>query len=132
MSEKVEYYWGTGRRKSSVARVRLSAGSGKIVINGRELEKHFQLEQDRREVDEPLKLTKALPRFDIFINVNGGGTSGQAGAVKLGIARALIKIDSSLEKLLRDNSMLTRDPRMKERKKYGRKGARKGFQFSKR
>lgn len=132
MSDKTDCYWGTGRRKSSVARVRLLNGKGRMVINGRELQEFFRIEKDRLTATEPLKLTQAGPRYDVFINVSGGGITGQAGAVKLGIARALIKADETLEKALRDKKMLTRDPRMKERKKYGRKGARKGFQFSKR
>ena len=132
MSDKIDCYWGTGRRKSSVARVRLLAGKGRMVINGRELQEFFRIEKDRLTATEPLKLTGVGSRYDIFVNASGGGITGQAGAVKLGIARALIKADETLEKALRDKKMLTRDPRMKERKKYGRKGARKGFQFSKR
>lgn len=132
MSEKNEFFWGTGRRKTSVARVRLRLGSGKITVNGRELDAFFHVEKDRRLAGDPLKLTKMSTKYDVIATVIGGGTTGQAGAVKLGVARALIKADPSLEKLLRDKDMVTRDPRMKERKKYGRKGARKGFQFSKR
>jgi small subunit ribosomal protein S9 len=130
MSEKTEFFWGTGRRKESVARVRLKVGTGKMTINGREMEAFFHIEKDQRIVTEPLKAAKA--KYDVIVLVNGGGTTGQAGAVKLGVARALLKADGTLEKGLRDKGMLTRDPRMKERKKYGRKGARKGFQFSKR
>ena len=132
MSEKTEYFWGTGRRKTSVARVRLRPGTGKMTINGRELDAFFHVEKDRRIATDPVKATKVNVKFDVIATVIGGGTTGQAGAVKLGMARALVKADASLEKLLRDKGMLTRDPRMKERKKYGRKGARKGFQFSKR
>ena len=132
MSEKADCYWGTGRRKSSIARVRLLNGKGKMLINGRELKDFFHIEKDRNTATEPLKLTQAGPKYDVFVNVKGGGITGQAGAVKLGIARALVRADETLEKLLRENKMLTRDPRMKERKKYGRKGARKSFQFSKR
>ena len=132
MSDKKEYFWGTGRRKTSVARVRLRPGSGKMVVNGRELDAFFHVEKDRRTASEPLKMTEMNAKYDVIASVIGGGTTGQAGAVKLGMARALLKADGSLEKLLRDKGMLTRDPRMKERKKYGRKGARKSFQFSKR
>jgi small subunit ribosomal protein S9 len=130
MNEKTEFFWGTGRRKESVARVRLKVGTGKMTVNGRDMETFFHIEKDQRIVTEPLKAAKA--KYDVIATVNGGGTTGQAGAVKLGVARALLKADGTLEKGLRDKGMLTRDPRMKERKKYGRKGARKGFQFSKR
>jgi small subunit ribosomal protein S9 len=132
MSEKTEVFLGTGRRKTSVARVRMRVGSGKVVINGREMDAFFHIEKDRRAASEPLKLAKANTKYDVSVSVVGGGVSGQAGAVRLGVARALVKADASVEKALRDKGMLTRDPRMKERKKYGRKGARKGFQFSKR
>ncbi len=132
MSEKKECYLGTGRRKTSIARVRLSVGSGKMTVNGREMEAFFHVEKDRRTASQPLKLIKSNTKYDVSATVIGGGTTGQAGAVKLGVARALVKADGSLEKPLRDKGMLTRDPRMKERKKYGRKGARKSFQFSKR
>ena len=115
-----------------MARVRLRPGTGKMTVNGRELDAFFHVEKDRRIATDPAKTTKVNAKFDVIATVIGGGTTGQAGAVKLGMARALVKADASLEKLLRDKGMLTRDPRMKERKKYGRKGARKGFQFSKR
>ncbi|MCX5670686.1 MAG: 30S ribosomal protein S9 [Planctomycetota bacterium] len=124
--------WGTGRRKSAVARVRLLPGEGKIAINDREVDAYFPEEKDRRSVLSPLVATGALKSFTILVNVSGGGLSGQADAVKLGIARALKQADASFEKALRDGSFMTRDPRMKERKKYGQKGARKRFQFSKR
>lgn len=127
-----EYYWGTGRRKSAVARVRIKPGSGKILVNKSEFGKYFTLDQHKLAVLAPLKVCKSLSRFDIFANVRGGGMSGQAGAVMLGIARALIKLDESLGEPLREQGLLTRDPRMKERKKYGQPGARKRFQFSKR
>jgi len=124
--------WGTGRRKSAVARVRLLNGTGKFLINGREVDKYFMEEKDRESARSPLVATNQLTTYDIFVNMSGGGTTGQADAVKLGVARALKKADSSLEGALRDGGFMTRDPRMKERKKYGQKGARKRFQFSKR
>lgn len=131
MDEKSEYL-GTGRRKTSVARVRLSLGSGSIRINKRDLDEFFPREDHRLTVNAPLRMTKTLGKYDVRVLVNGGGITGQAGAVSLGIARALIKANSTLEPVLRENRMLTRDSRMKERKHFGRKGARKGFQFSKR
>lgn len=131
MDEKTVYL-GTGRRKTSVARVRLSHGGGAIRINKKDLDVFFTREDHRLTVNAPLRLTKTLGKYDVTVRVNGGGITGQAGAVSLGIARALFKADSSLEATLRGSRMLTRDSRMKERKKYGRKGARKGFQFSKR
>ena len=124
--------WGTGRRKTAVARVRLIPGEGKIVVNEREVDAFFTEEKDRRSVLSPLVATGALKAYDIFVRVNGGGITGQADAVKLGIARALRQADPSYEQALREGKFLTRDPRMKERKKYGQKGARKRFQFSKR
>jgi len=131
MDEKTVYL-GTGRRKTAVARVRLSHGSGRITINRKDLDEFFTREDHRLTVNGPLRLTKTLGRFDVTARVGGGGISGQAGAMALGIARALTKADSSLEPALRENDMLTRDSRMVERKKFGRKGARKSFQFSKR
>jgi small subunit ribosomal protein S9 len=125
-------YWGTGRRKTSVARVRLMAGSGVFKVNERDLDNFFNREDHRQTVNAPLQVTKTLGKYDVTVNVNGGGITGQAGAAALGIARALMKADQTLEPALRENSMLTRDSRMKERKKYGRRGARRGFQFSKR
>ena len=129
---KQEYVWGTGRRKRSVARVRLLQGSGKIIINGRSVEKFFTEEKHRKDVFAPLDATSNLEKLDFRIRVNGGGVSGQAGAVVLGIARALKKFDPELDHTLRVGGFLTRDSRMVERKKYGQKGARKKFQFSKR
>jgi small subunit ribosomal protein S9 len=123
---------GTGRRKTSVARVRIKAGSGKISINQRELENYFPAVKDRNQVLEPLTQTQKLESVDVVILVHGGGPSGQAGACKLGLARALRKFDSGLDELLRHSGLLTRDGRMKERKKYGLRGARRGTQFSKR
>jgi small subunit ribosomal protein S9 len=126
------YWWGTGRRKSSVARVRIKPGSGKFVVNKKELDDYFKREQDQKAVKAPLKAVKAEKLFDIFINVKGGGTTGQSGASLLGVARALKKYDDSYLQMLRDGGHLTRDPRMVERKKPGQRGARRKFQFSKR
>ena len=123
---------GTGRRKSSVARVRLRRGTGVVKINDRDMENFFAIERDRAAVLAPLKATKMLGKFDVIAKVNGGGSSGQAGAVMLGVARALGKVSRDLDEPLREGGFLTRDSRMKERKKYGRRGARRGFQFSKR
>jgi len=126
------YIWGTGRRKSSVARVRLCEGSGNFIVNKRHADSYFTNDMDRNAVVAPLQATDMLGKVDIFVNVAGGGLTGQAGAVVLGVARALKKYDSQCESPLRDAGFLTRDGRMKERKKYGRHGARRGFQFSKR
>ena len=129
---KSGYWWGTGRRKSSVARVRIKPGSGKLVVNKKQLDDYFKREQDRNAVMAPLKAVKAEKLFDIFINVKGGGTTGQSGASLLGIARALKNYDDGYVQMLRDSGHLTRDPRMVERKKPGQRGARRRFQFSKR
>ncbi len=126
------YWWGTGRRKSSVARVRIKPGDGKLVVNKKELKDYFVREQDRKAVLAPLVTVDAQKTFDVFINVKGGGTTGQAGASLLGIARALKKYDENYLQALRDGGHLTRDPRMVERKKPGQRGARRRFQFSKR
>lgn len=123
---------GTGRRKSSVARVRIRAGKGDILINKRSLEDFFHFIGDRNAVMAPLKATDQVGKVDISVRVHGGGTTGQAGAILLGVARALTDFDGGLEESLRDEGLLTRDPRMKERKKCGLHGARKGTQFSKR
>lgn len=123
---------GTGRRKSSVARVRLRAGEGKITINRRGLEDYFCTDQHRNAVLAPLLETGVREQVDVVIRVHGGGTTGQADACKLGIARALKQFNSELEEALRGANLLTRDGRMKERKKYGLRGARRGTQFSKR
>jgi small subunit ribosomal protein S9 len=123
---------GTGRRKTSVARVRLRAGSGKITINERPFEEYFLVDQDRRAVLDVLDAVGKREAVDIKIRVNGGGMTGQAGACRMGIARALISLDAELFPPLRDGRFLTRDSRMKERKKYGLHGARRGTQFSKR
>jgi len=132
MAETKEYIWGTGRRKSAVARVRLSRGTGTITVNHRPFDKYFLTEDDRQSALAPLHATKAFGRYDILVNASGGGIGGQAGAMKLGIARALKKIEPALESILRAQGLLTRDPRMKERKKYGLRGARRGVQYSKR
>jgi small subunit ribosomal protein S9 len=126
------YFWGTGRRKTSTARVRMRPGHGEIHVNGRTIESFFKKENDRSVVTSALRFTKLATAFDVFANVQGGGTSGQAEAVRLGISRALLLYDRNLEKLLREEGYLTRDPRMVERKKYGQAGARRRFQFSKR
>jgi len=127
-----DVYWATGRRKTAVARVRLFSGKGKININGESSEKYFPREILQRVVKQPLEVTESAKKYDIIANVKGGGKSGQAGAVRHGVARALVKVDSSLRQPLREAGFITRDPRMKERKKYGQKGARKKFQYSKR
>ena len=132
MADSVQYY-GTGRRKSSVARVRLVPGTGKITINKRDIDDYFGLETLKVVVRQPLDATKTLGKFDVLINVNGGGFTGQAGAIRHGIARALLEVDSEeYRPLLKKAGFLTRDPRMKERKKYGLKAARRAPQFSKR
>ncbi len=132
MADAKNYLWGTGRRKTAIARVRVAPGTGLITINRRALDKYFLTEQDRNNAVEPIYHARATGRFDLFITCSGGGLSGQAGAVRLGIARALMKADPSLEPKLRQERLLTRDPRMKERKKYGLRGARRGVQYSKR
>lgn len=126
------YIWGTGRRKTAVARVRIRTGAGKIEVNGRPLEQFFSREQERKEAIQPLIVTERLGKYDVFVNLQGGGIHGQAGAMSLGLARALAKAERGLETKLRDLGLLTRDPREVERKKYGRHKARRGFQFSKR
>ena len=126
------YWWGTGRRKTAVARIRLRNGSGKLVINAREVDQYFTQDRDRQAVLAPLLAGQCQGKVDVFVNVEGGGFTGQAGAVMLGIARALKAMDPTLENALREGGYLTRDPRMTERKKYGRRGARRSFQFSKR
>jgi small subunit ribosomal protein S9 len=123
---------GTGRRKTSVARVRIQAGSGKVNINGRDLSAFFVNEADQRMVTDTLAVVNQTDSIDVFVKVSGGGTTGQAGACRMGIARALISYNSELFQPLRDGGFLTRDSRMKERKKFGLRGARRGVQFSKR
>ena len=129
---KTSEFLGTGRRKTSVARVRMAVGSGKIVINGRAMENYFPTDTLRIQALQPLTLTESLTRYDVRVNVFGGGVMGQAGAVRHGIARALLQADANLRPTLKAGGLLTRDPRMKERKKYGQPGARKRFQYSKR
>ncbi len=132
MFEAKPYFYGTGRRKSSVARVRVYNGSGKIIINDRDIDDYFGLETLKLIVRQPLNLTGTLDKFDIVCRVAGGGVTGQAGAIRHGIARALLQYDAELRAELKKAGLLTRDPRMKERKKYGLKGARRAPQFSKR
>ena len=129
---KVQEFLGTGRRKTAVARVRMAAGSGKITVNNRPFENYFPTENLRTQALQPLTVTETAAKFDVRVNVSGGGPSGQAGAVRHGIARALIVADANLRGALKAEGLLTRDSRMKERKKYGQPGARKRFQFSKR
>lgn len=128
----VAQYYGTGRRKSSVARVRLVPGTGKVVINGRELKDYFARETLELIIRQPLKLTGTNEQYDVLANVAGGGASGQAGAIRHGISRALLGVNGELRSSLKKAGFLTRDPRQKERKKYGLKKARKASQFSKR
>ena len=129
---KNPYYYGTGRRKSSVARVRLYAGTGKITINGRDIDDYFGLETLKMVVRQPLNTTSTLGKVDIVATVEGGGVSGQAGALRHGISRALLQHGDEMRPILKKAGLLTRDPRMKERKKYGLKAARRAPQFSKR
>ncbi len=126
------YFYGTGRRKHSVARVRLYAGEGKVTVNGRDIDEYFGLETLKLIVRQPLELVGQTAKFDIVCTVVGGGVSGQAGANRHGLARALVNADETLRPALKKAGFLTRDPRMKERKKYGLKGARRAPQFSKR
>ena len=132
MYETNPYFYGTGRRKKSVARVRVYAGSVKITINNRHIDDYFGLEALKLRVRQPLALTGTADKFDIVCNVQGGGVTGQAGAIRHGLSRALLQYDENLRPALKKAGFLTRDPRMKERKKYGLKGARRAPQFSKR
>ncbi len=132
MYDTKQYYYGTGRRKSSVARVRLYPGSGSITINGRNIDDYFGLETLKLIVRQPLNLTETVEKFDIVCNVAGGGVTGQAGAIRHGVSRALLVYNPELRPVLKKAGFLTRDPRMKERKKYGLKAARRAPQFSKR
>ncbi len=125
-------YYGTGRRKSSTARVYLRPGAGEVRINRKAFEKYFPNETLRMVIRQPLQLTETANKFDIVVNVAGGGPAGQAGAIRHGITRALIEFNADLRPPLKQAGLITRDPRIKERKKYGQKGARKRFQFSKR
>jgi len=129
---KFGYWWGTGRRKASVARVRVRPGEGQFLINKRAIDSFFTEIQDREDMEAPLKATDTLGKVDVFVNVHGGGRTGQAGAIRLGLARALKTYDPELESALRDAGYLTVDSRRVERKKYGQPGARRRFQFSKR
>lgn len=126
------YFYGTGRRKKSVARVRILPGSGVVTINGRDIDNYFGLETLKLIVNQPFGVTSTVGKFDIIAKVSGGGISGQAGAIRHGVARALVTVDESYKPLLKAAGLLTRDPRMKERKKYGLKAARRAPQFSKR
>ena len=132
MYDSNPYFYGTGRRQSSVARVRVYAGTGKIIINDREIDDYFGLETLKLIVRQPLALTDTAEKFDIICRVGGGGVTGQAGAIRHGLSRALLQYDENLRSTLKKAGFLTRDPRMKERKKYGLKGARRAPQFSKR
>ena len=131
MADVVQFY-GTGRRKTSIARVFLRPGKGDITVNHREFANYFPTEALRVQVKHPLQLTETADKFDVLCTVNGGGVTGQAGAIRLGIARALVEFNAELRPRLKKEGMLTRDARAKERKKYGMAGARKRFQFSKR
>ena len=130
--KKIEQYLGTGRRKRSIARVFLRPGSGKITVKGRPFENYFPTEAGRVPVHQALRTVEMQDRFDVLVLANGGGVAGQAGAIRLGIARALVGFNAELRSALKKAGLLTRDPRQHERKKYGQKGARKRFQFSKR
>ena len=132
MTNATAFTWGLGRRKSAVARVRITPGQGGFLVNGRAMNEYFPTIQMQLDARAPLKLAESESAYDVFCNVNGGGPNGQAGAVRMGLARALKNVNPALEVPLRDAGLLTRDSRMKERKKYGRRGARRGFQFSKR
>ena len=125
-------FYGTGRRKSSIARVYLVPGTGKVTINKRDMDQYFGLETLKLIVRQPLELTNTLDKFDVLVNVHGGGFTGQAGAIRHGISRALLQADGDYRPVLKKEGFLTRDPRMKERKKYGLKSARRAPQFSKR
>jgi len=129
---KTNEFLGTGRRKTSIARVRLATGSGKITVNGRPFDNYFPVDTLRATASQPLTVTGTMEKLDVRVNVTGGGPNGQAGAVRHGIARALLQFDANLRPQLKAEGLLTRDPRMKERKKYGQPGARKRFQYSKR
>jgi small subunit ribosomal protein S9 len=129
---KAPQHLGTGRRKTAIARVRLATGTGKILINGRAFENYFPVETQRVIASQPLTVTGTADKFDAHITVTGGGPNGQAGAVRHSLARALLTVDANLRPILKAEGFLTRDPRMRERKKYGQPGARKRFQYSKR
>lgn len=126
------FIWGTGRRKSAVARVRIKPGDGKFIVNKKEVDTYFCIARDQQRVRQPLDVTETNKNYDVFVNVGGGGVTGQADAIVLGLARALIKASDDFMPKLRERNLLTRDPRKVERKKYGQRGARRRFQFSKR
>ena len=132
MAVVLEKFYGTGRRKTSVARVWIRPGPGKIVVNRRPFEEYFPRETLRMIIAQPLQLTNTVGQFDILVRVGGGGPTGQAGAVRHGLSRALVRFDEKLRTMLKKAGLLTRDPRMRERKKYGQPGARQKFQYSKR
>ncbi len=132
MAAVMDRFYGTGRRKTSVARVWVRPGSGRIVVNRRTFEDYFPRETLRMIIAQPLQVTNTAGQFDVLVNVAGGGPTGQAGAVRHGIARALVRFDENLRQVLKKAGLLTRDPRMRERKKYGQPGARQKFQYSKR
>ena len=125
-------FYATGKRKTSIARVWLTPGTGKITVNDRDIDVYFGRETSKMILRQPLELTENMGRFDVWVNVNGGGPSGQAGAIKHGITKALLEVDGALRGTLKKAGFITRDSRIKERKKYGRRGARRSFQFSKR
>jgi len=129
---KQTFIWGTGRRKSSVARVRIAPGTGKILINDREINDYLTKERDRKAIFGPLEVTNQGGKLDVLVSASGGGLTGQSGAIVMGLARAIMKFDPTTEVALRNSGFMTRDSRMKERKKYGQRGARRKFQFSKR
>ena len=129
---KNPYFWGTGRRKTAVARVRIKPGSGEFKVNDRDVDEFFKVGENRQAVRTPLNVTETIKSMDVFVNVRGGGIHGQADAVVLGLARALVKANTDYEPKLRAGNLLTRDARKVERKKYGQSGARKRFQYSKR
>ena len=131
MAKSIQYQ-GTGRRKTSIARVRVLPGTGKYIVNGQTLDQYFDYEILRREVQRPLELTKTAGKYDVIVKVEGGGFTGQAGAVRHGLSRALLQVDADFRPILKSAGFLTREPRMKERKKYGLKAARRAPQFSKR
>ncbi len=126
------YTWGTGRRKSSVAQVRIRPGTGEFIVNKRKVKDYFCIQRDQLRVYQPLEITETRKSYDVYVNVSGGGITGQSDAIVLGLARALMKTNPDYMPKLRENNLLTRDPRRVERKKYGQRGARRRFQFSKR
>jgi small subunit ribosomal protein S9 len=128
----ITYIWGTGRRKSAVARVRIKPGAGKFIVNKKEVDTYFCIARDQQRVRQPLDVTETHKAFDVFVNVGGGGITGQADAIVLGLARALAKANEDFMPKLREQNLMRRDPRKVERKKYGQRGARRRFQFSKR